>query len=359
MKTNKRKTLVILSPGFPENEADSTCIPPQQVFVKALKEVYPELNITVLALQYPFFSGEYDWHGIKVISFGGKNKGRFFRLYTNLKVLSALKKIKREEQLIGLLSFWFGKCAYLGDLFAKKHQLKHYSWILGQDAKAGNKYFYKIKPEGESLIALSDFIVREFTRNYGAIPAHVVPVGIETSLFKETNVERDIDILGAGSLIPLKQYRIFISMIYSLKEFYPEIKAAICGDGPERRELQAFVKELKLEENITLLGRLTHSEVLAYMQRSRIFLHPSAYEGFGAVCLEALYAGADVVSFVRPMNMAIKNWHTTPDKYEMLQLLKQILQQPNISNVPVLPYAIQSNVRKMISLFDYNEPAIS
>ncbi|HEY0177269.1 MAG TPA: hypothetical protein VGC08_12880, partial [Pedobacter sp.] len=180
MKTEKLKTLVILSPGFPENEADTTCIPPQQIFVKALKEVRPELNIIVLTFQYPFFSGEYQWYGIRVISFGGANKGRFFRLFTAPRVWVTLRKLNQEFRIIGLLSFWFGKCAYVADVFAKNYDLKHYSWILGQDARAGNKYFHKIKPAGTSLIALSDFIAREFNRNYGVSPEHIIPVGIDT-----------------------------------------------------------------------------------------------------------------------------------------------------------------------------------
>jgi len=359
MKTNKRKTLVIITPGFPENEADSTCIPPQQIFVKALKEVCPALNIVVFSLQYPFFSAEYNWNGIKVISFGGKNKGRFYRAFTGIRVLATLRKLNKEEHLIGLLSFWFGKCTDVANRFAKNHHLKHYSWILGQDAKAGNKYFRRIKPTGESLIALSDFIVREFSNNYGVVPAHLIPVGIDTSLFSAVNQQRDIDILGAGSLIPLKQYHIFITMVKSIKEFYPAIKTAICGDGPEIKQLQVMIKELQLEDNVSLLGRLSHQEVLQQMQRAKIFLHPSAYEGFGAVCLEALYAGATVVSFVQPMDTVIQNWYIAASKEEMLQLVQQILQQPNSHYQPVLPYTIQENAKKMIGLFDQSAAAIS
>ena len=231
-RANRRKTLVILTPGFPENEADTTCVPPQQVFVKALKETYPQLNVVVLTFQYPFFSAVYDWYEVKVISFGSKHSNKIFRLMTNMRVWATLYKLNREEQLIGLLSFWFGKCAYAASRFAKVYQLKHYSWILGQDARAGNKYFQKIKPEGESLIALSNFITREFSKNYGVTPAHLIPVGINASLFSETSTHRDIDILGAGALIPLKQYKIFLGIIKSLKIVHPTIKAVICGDGP-------------------------------------------------------------------------------------------------------------------------------
>jgi len=359
MKKNKLKTLVILTPGFPANEADSTCIPPQQIFVKALKEARPELNIIILTFQYPFFSGEYTWHGMKVISFGGENKGRAFRLFTGLRVWRTLRKLNEDHQLIGLLSFWFGKCALIASGFARRHQLTNYCWILGQDAKAGNKYFNRIRPAGGSLIALSDFIAAEFSRNYGVRPEHLVPVGIEASLFGAADGVRDIDIIGAGNLIPLKQYGIFLEIIHALKTARPDIRAVICGDGPEMKKLDSRIKELELENNVLLKGRLPHPEVLLLMQRSKLFMHTSCYEGFGAVCLEALYAGAQVVSFVKPMQAAIQNWHIAAGTAEMVNILNTLLHDAHLKHEPVLPFPIQENVKKMMRLFDQSDAAIS
>src|ERR1700744_3314042 len=108
MQKTADKTLVIITPGFPENEDDSTCVPPQQIFVKALKEVAPHLNIVVLTFQYPFFSKRYQWNGIKVISFGDPKNSRTVRVFTGLRVRRELKKIVKEHQVIGLLSFWAG-----------------------------------------------------------------------------------------------------------------------------------------------------------------------------------------------------------------------------------------------------------
>jgi len=88
------------------------------------------------------------------------------------------------------------------------------------------------------------------------------------------------------------------------------------------------------------------------MQRSKVFLHPSAYEGFGAVCLEALYAGAQVLSFVQPMDAAIKNWHIAADKDDMLNILQAILHDTAINHERVLPYAIQANAGAMMALFE-------
>jgi glycosyltransferase involved in cell wall biosynthesis len=355
----KPETLIILTPGFPANEADSIWIPSQQTFVKALQETAPALNIIILTFQYPHSSAEYSWNGIRVISFGSNKDNRIYRKFAGIKIWLALRKLHKEHQIIGLLSFWFGKCAYIGNLFAKKNGLKHYSWILGQDAKTGNKYFKMIKPGPEQLIGLSDFIVREFKKNYGVKPAHMIPVGIDKRVFSHGETKRDIDILGAGSLIPLKQYDIFLEMIHFLKAFKPDIKAVLCGGGIEERRLKNMAERMGLAENITFLGIIQQPEVLAMMQRSKIFLHPSSYEGFGTVNAEALYAGAHVMSFVRPMDREIKNWHHANNKEEMANKLKELLTDRKLRHEHVLPYPAEEIAKAMLRLFDYNDEAIS
>ncbi len=348
---NKQETLVILSPGFPENEADTTCLPPQQVFVKALKEVCPDLNIIVLTFQYPFFANEYQWNGIKVISIGGKEKGRLFRLITWVKAWMILRKLNKKYRLIGLLSFWLGECAFVGNYFAKLHKLSHYWWLLGQDAKKGNKYFKWIGPKGDSLIALSDFLASEVKNNYGISPLYVIPVGIDTSLFGTAPLKRGIDILGAGSLIPLKQYHLFVDAVISLKNYFPDIKALICGNGPEMERLKAIALAHNLQNNLAFAGELPHQEVLDLMQQSKIFLHPSNYEGFGAVLSEALYAGAHVVSFCKPMEKNFRHHYVVKAKEEMIFELLAILKNTKRGHDPVLMYSAQQTAKNMISLF--------
>eukprot|EP01037_Dinobryon_pediforme_P007095 gene7096-7160_t len=203
------------------------------------------------------------------------------------------------------------------------------------------------------------FIAREFYKNYGIRPRHLIPVGIDTSLFADVIRKKDIDIIGAGSLIPLKQYDVFIEVIKALKKDFPEIKTCICGDGPELTRLRQMIDTMDLRDNIELLGRQPHAQALALMQKSKVFLHTSSYEGFGAVCLEALYAGAQVVSFVKPMDASIENWHNAQDKDNMLQILKNLLQNPKSEHRSILPYSIHDNAKAFIKLFDYKPAAIS
>jgi len=353
---SKPETLVILSPGFPANEADTACMPPQQLFVKALKEICPGLNVIVLSFQYPFTAAEYEWHGVKVIAIGGKDKGQVFRMLTWVKAFLILKKLNKQYQLLGLLSFWLGECAFVGDSFAKQNKLNHYCWMLGQDAKKGNKYFNWIKPNGDSLIALSDFVAREVRKNYGILPVYTIPVGIDTSLFAREAVKRDIDVLGAGSLIPLKQYHLFVESISFLKEFFPDIKAVICGKGPEMDRLKELAISLNLKNNLSFAGEIPHGEVLTLMKRSKAFLHTSSYEGFGSVLSEALYAGAQVVSFCKPMDKAYRHHFIVKNKEEMNIRMWEILKNPRPDNEPVLMCPIQQIAKNVISLFAESGP---
>jgi glycosyltransferase involved in cell wall biosynthesis len=346
-----RKTLIILTPGFPANEEDTTCLPAQQSFVRSLNKLFPEVQIIILSFEYPFFKSEYLWYNNKTIAFGGRNKKHIFRFLLWRKVWKKLKIINQQENIIGLLSFWCTETALIGKFFARKNKRKHFCWLLGQDARKGNKHVRRVNPTGEELIALSDFIANEFYKNYRIFPLHVIPIGIDPSQFPTKAHQRDIDILGVGSLIGLKQYDIFIKIILQLKRIFPNIRAAICGKGGEQTTLKSLIISSKLEENVSLLGEKPHHEVLALMQRSKIFLHPSAYEGFGVVCLEALFAGAQVISFCNPANQKIDHWHIVKTEVEMIGKSVELLNSSSTDFTSVLPFPMDNTTKEIMKLF--------
>jgi len=345
------QTLVILTPGFPGTEADSTCLPAQQIFIKALNKNFRDLKIIIISVQFPFVTSEYEWYGNKVIPLNGRNKEKIFKLLLWMRAWKALKKIKKEKNIIGLFSFWCAECALIGKYFGQQHNIKYYSWILGQDARKGNPFIRWIRPGAESLVAMSGFLAEEFYKNYGIKPVHIIPNGIDGSAYPVHYPERDIDILGAGSLILLKQYDVFIQIIKELSYQIPAVKAVICGKGPEEDSLHSLIRELSLQNNMLLSGEKPHRELLQCMCRARVFLHTSTYEGFSTVCLEALYAGAHVTSFCNPMVGWIKNWHIVNNKEEMSALALKILQDPNTVYEPVLPYSMDDSAKKVMKLF--------
>jgi len=344
------KTLVILTPGFAKDEADSTCLPLQQQLLIALQEINPLLNIIVLSFQYPFRTEKYPWFNTTVIPFDGRSKGGIPRLLLRRKLMACLEKIHGETPITGLLSFWYGECAAVGKLFAGKHGLKHFCWILGQDAKKENKYPRRSQLPAGELIALSDFLRSEFEKNHGLSPSHVIPAGINTRLFDSSIKTKDIDIIGTGSLIRLKQYDLFLEVVAEIKKQMPGIRSVLVGKGPEKESLLLLITKLGLQSNVILAGELPYTEVLDYMQRAKIFLHPSSFEGFSGACLEALYAGAHVISFCKAMDLEIEQWHIVKSKIEMREKAMTILAAVPARNKKVLLYTIEDVAKKMTGL---------
>ena len=259
-----------------------------------------------------------------------------------------LKKINEEKQVIGLLSFWLNECAAVGKNFGEKFHLPHYCWLLGQDARKENKYPVRLSVHEDELIALSNFLQEEFEKNHGIRPSRVVPPGIELVSFKEH--KRHIDLLSVGSLIPLKQFEIFIEVVFELKKHLADINAMIIGDGPEKRKLESLIRRFGLQNHIVIAGELSHTEVLNRMQQSKILLHPSSYEGFSGVCLEALSMGAHVVSFCKAMNKEIDHWHIVKNREEMKQKTLSLLQQ-NLEHTAIAPFLIKDTVQQLMDLY--------
>src|SRR3954462_5820740 len=102
----KKKALIILTPGFPEHEQDSTCLPERQAFVKVLQEMNPHIQVIILSFQYPFFSSHYEWNHCQVRSFNGRNKGKITRRLVWVRVWLDLLRLRRKYEMEGIISFW-------------------------------------------------------------------------------------------------------------------------------------------------------------------------------------------------------------------------------------------------------------
>jgi glycosyltransferase involved in cell wall biosynthesis len=349
---NNRPVLLILTPGFPEDESDTSCLPFIQSLIRTINKDSAYIKIIVLSFQYPFSSKEYLWNDNQIISFGGKNRGNLLRRFLWLRIWRRLKKINEKNNLIGLFSLWFGECAFIGNRFGNKYGITHRCWLLGQDVRKNNKFVTKINPDPKELAAISDFVADQFFKNYLIRPRHIIPNGIEKELFQNNSSERSIDILGAGSLISLKRYDLFIKCIVEIRKTIPGINAVIAGKGTEEIDLRNQITKQHLQNNLFLNGEMTHENLLLLMQKTKVFLHPSSYEGFSMVCLEALYAGCHVISFCKPMNKNFAHWHIVKNEKEMIYKSLEILVQKDSQHKSVMPYSIDETAKAILQLFD-------
>ena len=353
--SSKEKRLVILTPAFPGNESEVNWVHSLQLFLHSVKKLFPGIEVIVISFIYPHSISNYQWNGVEVFSFDGMGYRKVKRPLLWGKIWKKLSEINKQQKITTILSIWCSECALVGKYFGKRNSIKYFTWICGLDARKKNKMVKFIRPLPTELIAKSDFLVDEFYRNHHIRPAYLIPNGIDLSMFTSAGEERDIDVMAAGSLSYLKQYDIFMEVIAQLKNINPGIRATLCGDGTgeDAKQVKKMREDLSLEHNLTLTGMIPPAEVIQLMQRSKIFLHPSSYEGFSMACYEALYAGAHVISFVKTMYHDIKNWHIVQTKEEMLLKALELLNDPKLTHEKVFTYSMDDSANEMMSLLGF------
>lgn len=134
----------------------------------------------------------------------------------------------------------------------------------------------------------------------------LITPGIDMQTIKNVKPARiRCDVLYVGRLVKGKNVDMLIKSFSIVAKENPKARCVIIGDGIEKTNLQKLTKELKLAERVTILKPLRDaSDIYAYMKRAKVFVLPSAREGFGIVALEALACGTPVVTIDSPANAA-------------------------------------------------------
>ncbi len=98
----------------------------------------------------------------------------------------------------------------------------------------------------------------------------------------------------AGRLVPVKDCGTFLRAMVLVLAERPDACAVVAGDGEERDGLVRFAEELGISARVRFLGdRRDMPSVFASFD---VFVLSSVNEGFGRVIIEAMAAGAPVVS---------------------------------------------------------------
>ncbi|CAN5584163.1 hypothetical protein BH11BAC2_BH11BAC2_09040 [soil metagenome] len=350
--TESDKHLIILTPGFPEDELDFNCLPSVQGYIQALaKEIGPQ-RITVLSFQYPFEKGWYQWKGINVYSAGGKNKRGIFRIFTFLKIKKVFAAIRKQHPEIVIHSLWLTATAYLGQQFASRYNLTHIASILGQDALSSNHYLKLMKKEKLQIVANSQFSADQLTVHFQSkLPVMVIPLGINPEQYEQlTTSTTQYDLVTAGSFTELKRYHLFIELVKDLKKDFPQLKVAMAGDGPLRKKLQQQIAEEGLITTISLLGAIPNNTILKLFHQSKIFVHTSRYEASSHAILEAGYAGIPTVCFKVGFHPVKDMIYPCSDLAEMKIRITSLLSQP-IHFVPTPVPLIHETVKQYRELY--------
>jgi glycosyltransferase involved in cell wall biosynthesis len=105
-------------------------------------------------------------------------------------------------------------------------------------------------------------------------------------------------VLSVGTLEPRKNHLGLIKAFYEVQQ-NKENSAQLAiagGKGWLYEETLRTVKELKLEDRVRFLGRVSDLELITLYSLADVFAFPSFFEGFGIPPLEAMACGAPVIT---------------------------------------------------------------
>jgi glycosyltransferase involved in cell wall biosynthesis len=110
-------------------------------------------------------------------------------------------------------------------------------------------------------------------------------------------------IVAAGRLVPEKGFDVALRAFAAMNDRTATL--AILGEGPELANLQDLADYLDIADRVSFPGYV--ADIRPWLEKARLFLLSSWYEGYGAVVIEALAAGRPVVAT-----------DCTPAAYELL-----------------------------------------
>lgn len=249
-----------------------------------------------------------------------------------------------------MLSFWQGWASYIGERVAKQHGIPHFTTLMGQDVLPANrKHLRNLSPERcTRLIAVSEFQNQVLEKTTGFRAGQVIPWGIaESEVPADIPQDKKLDVLGVGSLIPVKNWDKWLNTIALAKTSNPNLQAELIGSGPEWNRLEALARCLGIEKNVRFAGELPRAAVLARMREARVLLHTSDFESFGFVFAEASMNGMQIVS--TPVGVAAELGGACADSEA--ELARLVLQSLAFSGTPEprMPYTMSMVAEKYLN----------
>jgi glycosyltransferase involved in cell wall biosynthesis len=159
----------------------------------------------------------------------------------------------------------------------------------------------------DHIIAASPETAERLRAILGASAAiTVAPSGIDIDAANSACPDAALtDLVVVSRLLAHKRIDMLLDAVAALHGDGIPVSCRIIGDGPERAALVEHARTLGVVHAVDF-RRDVHEqkEVYALLKAARIFVFPSAREGYGLAALEALACGLPVITTSAPANLA-------------------------------------------------------
>ncbi|MFH1935277.1 MAG: glycosyltransferase [Pseudomonadota bacterium] len=153
------------------------------------------------------------------------------------------------------------------------------------NSSGGDEYWKTQLPHTRRYVVPNGLPVHEIDRTVAALPPGLAKSEVPIVLY----VGR---LTSDGSAI--KNLKVFLKALAYVRP-QQNVLGILCGEGPQRAELEVLRHTLGLDAAVQFTGHLPTASVWALMKKASVFVSLSAYEGCPNTVMEAMACGCPLV----------------------------------------------------------------
>jgi glycosyltransferase involved in cell wall biosynthesis len=168
-------------------------------------------------------------------------------------------------------------------------------------ARLGELIEYKLAPpfyRQTQIVTLSRSSKDEIVEMLGLPAANitVIPPGVDERYSPGGKKSDHPLVVAVGRLVPVKRFPMLIDALVALRQLHPTLEAVIVGEGYERPDLEARVRQADAQSWLRLPGYVSNDELVDLYRRAWVVASTSAREGWGMTLTEAAACGTPAVA---------------------------------------------------------------
>ena len=179
------------------------------------------------------------------------------------------------------------------------------SWIINSKLKFIN-FIQKTSVRHAHRVIVPSHYLKKVVSSWGVHPTKIKVIYNSVEFDARQHITRQAAqqkikitgdlIISGGRLMPWKGFELLIRLMPQLKQVNPKFKLVIFGSGPEGKKLKDLITQLKLKDDVILVGQIPHQDLFYYYLASSLFLLNSGYEGLSHVILDAMYYHLPIIA---------------------------------------------------------------
>ncbi len=203
------------------------------------------------------------------------------------------------QQFFPIFPLWLIAKAKRKPLVATIHDVYRETWLQKYGLKGYLMTGFErmmLKLPYAKIITVSNSSKKKLIEN--GVPEHkieIIPNGVDVERYDVVKVQKSERprVIYVGRLIGYKHVD---DLLVALSKLDFDVELYIVGEGPERKNLEALRRELKIDHKVTFTGFVDERKKIELLKSSHVLVLPSSTEGFGIAVIESMAAGTPTIA---------------------------------------------------------------